>query len=222
MVELLRREIKAAVKLVPWLAVSLLVVALLWRADLAAITGLYQSPNGVFQSPPENTPEPSPTTAPTEAPTVEPTVPRVTATPTTEASPTIPVEVSATPMPTDAQTPTTVPEVTSTLPVTTTTPTASPTPIPSQTPVPSATAAAEPTGDPRYSDGESDLTFDWGMLVDSVALGLSYMWLCCGGLILLGIPVLFIVLWVASNRRRQAQELEETPEPPSEQGQEEG
>ena len=48
MVELLRREIKAAVKLVPWLAVSLLVVALLWRADLAAITGLYQSPNGVF------------------------------------------------------------------------------------------------------------------------------------------------------------------------------
>lgn len=214
LVQLLRQEIKAALRLIPWLVASLLVVAVLWRADLAAFTGLYQSPGGVFQSPPENTAVP-PTTAPTEAPPVEPTVPRVTATPTTATSPTVPVEVSATPMPTVPLTPTATLAVT-VVPTTTTTPTVSSTPLPTVTPVPSPSTVAEPTVDPRYSEGESNLSFDWGMLVDSVALGLSYMWLCCGGLILLGIPLVFVILWVASKRAKQ------TREPEQEQAQEPG
>ncbi len=203
-VQLLRREIRGALKLIPWFAVSFLLLAVFWRSDLVATTGLYQSPAGVFQSPPENTAVPA--SASTEVPTAEPTVPRVTATPTTEASPT--VAASATPTPTVPMTPT------ATLTMTMQ-PTASPTMSPTTTPT--RTAVSEPTPDPRYAEGGSNLTFDWGMLVDSLALGLSYMWLCCGVLILVGIPVVFIVLWVASNRVRQRQE----PEPDPELGQEE-
>jgi hypothetical protein len=39
------------------------------------------------------------------------------------------------------------------------------------------------------------------MLVDSLALGLSYAWLCCGVIVLLGLAALFAVLWAASRRR---------------------
>jgi hypothetical protein len=44
------------------------------------------------------------------------------------------------------------------------------------------------------------------MLFDSVSLFLSYAWLCCGVLLFLAVPVVFIVLWVASRRRRQQEE----------------
>jgi hypothetical protein len=66
----------------------------------------------------------------------------------------------------------------------------------------------EPTPDDkqRYPDGETDLKFEWGMLFDSVSLLLSYIWLFCGVLIFLTVPILFIVLWVASKRRQQQQE----------------
>jgi hypothetical protein len=44
------------------------------------------------------------------------------------------------------------------------------------------------------------------MLFDSLALLLSYAWLCCGGLLFLAIPLVFVVLWVASKRRQQQEE----------------
>jgi hypothetical protein len=44
------------------------------------------------------------------------------------------------------------------------------------------------------------------MLFDSVALFLSYAWLCCGGLVFLAVPLIFIVLWVASKRRQPQEE----------------
>jgi hypothetical protein len=44
------------------------------------------------------------------------------------------------------------------------------------------------------------------MLFDSLALAASYLWLCCGVILLLGVPLLFIVLWVASRRRNQPEE----------------
>jgi hypothetical protein len=50
------------------------------------------------------------------------------------------------------------------------------------------------------------------MLFDSVALGLTYMWLCCGVLVLFGIPVVFVILWVASKRQAQAQDVAEQEE----------
>ncbi len=41
---------------------------------------------------------------------------------------------------------------------------------------------------------------------DSLALGASYVWLCCGILLLLGIPAIFAALWLASRRRAGEEE----------------
>ena len=42
------------------------------------------------------------------------------------------------------------------------------------------------------------------MLIDSLALAVSYAWLCCGVLAILGLPVMFVVLWVTGTNRRRA------------------
>ena len=85
-----------------------------------------------------------------------------------------------------------------------------PTAVPSTiTAVPSASSTPTSSGSDeqnRYAEGDSNLTFEWSMLVDSVALGLSYIWLCCGILVFVSIPVIFVVLWVASRRRQQGEE----------------
>jgi len=44
------------------------------------------------------------------------------------------------------------------------------------------------------------------MLIDSLALGISYAWLVIGILVGVGLPILFVVLWVRTRRRRSAQE----------------
>jgi hypothetical protein len=90
--------------------------------------------------------------------------------------------------------------------------TASPTPEvieaePTETATPAPTVTpAEPTPTPderqRYAEEESNLEFEWGMLFDSVSLLMARLWLCCGVLIFLAIPVLFVVLWAASKRRQ--------------------
>jgi hypothetical protein len=82
--------------------------------------------------------------------------------------------------------------------------------IPTDTPVP-PTATATPTqvdqdGGQRYAQEESTLLFDWSVLIDSVALGLSYVWLCCGVLVVVAIPTFFVILWMASRRRQQGEE----------------
>ncbi|MGD8623258.1 MAG: hypothetical protein PVJ34_01885 [Anaerolineae bacterium] len=177
------REARAILKLSPWIAVALFLVAAFWGSDTAALSGLFQSP-----------------------PTLTPTV---SATDTPEATATLP--------------PTEVPAETPTLPPTETP--LPPTATVTDTPLPAATEAdLAPPGDEtpgvegtpgqegdqddrqRYAEGESDLKFEWPMLFDSVALGLSYAWLCCGVLILVGIPLIFIVLWVASRSRRGTEE----------------
>ena len=58
----------------------------------------------------------------------------------------------------------------------------------------------------RYADGESRFRFELPMLFDSLALAASYLWLCCGVILLLGVPLLFIILWIASTRRKQVEE----------------
>jgi hypothetical protein len=80
-------------------------------------------------------------------------------------------------------------------------PTATVSPAPSHTPTP-----PEANGGERYPEGESNLLFDWSMLVDSLALGLSYAWLCCGFIVFLGLAAVFVVLWAASRRREQGEE----------------
>jgi hypothetical protein len=67
-------------------------------------------------------------------------------------------------------------------------------------------ATATPDERQRYAEEDSNLRFEWGMLFDSVALGLSYAWLCCGVLVLVAVPIVFLILWVAHRRRQQQRE----------------
>jgi hypothetical protein len=193
--ERMGQEARTLLKLSPWVICSLVLAAFLWTTDLAATAGLFQSPA------PKDTPTLVPTDLPTLPPTVEAATPVLTATPVPEFTE-IPTEVPTIPaLATDTPPPTATPIQA------TDTPTPAPgmqtTASPTVTPAPSATLASD--GD-RYAEGDSNLRFEWGMLFDSVALGLSYVWLCCGSLVLLGIPTLFLVLWVASRRRRQGEE----------------
>lgn len=183
---LVKQELRSLLKLSPWVLVSLFLAAVVWRTDLVATSGL-------FQSPPTATATPRPP-APTDTPTVTPTV---ALTPTMEITPTL--EATATPT------------VTATVPLTPTevppTPTATEVP-PTATLAPSpttemATPEATPDDRQRYADENANYLFEWGDLFDSVALGASYIWLCCGVFVLVLIPILFLALWVASRRRQQ-------------------
>jgi hypothetical protein len=179
-----RREASAILKLSPWIVVALLLVVAFWGRDTAALSGLFQSPPTLTPTvPATDTPEPSATLPPTEVPAETPTLPpteTATLTPTATIEPT--AAVTDTPQPTATET--------------------------DLTPAEDETPAAE--GDEndrqRYTEGDSGLKFEWPMLFDSVALGLSYVWLCCGVLVLVVIPLIFIVLWVASRSRRGSQE----------------
>jgi hypothetical protein len=76
----------------------------------------------------------------------------------------------------------------------------SPTDEPTATSEPDVGEAGEPV---RYPEEESNLRFEWGMLFDSVALGLSYIWLLCGVVLVLSLAGLFVALWLASRRNAQ-------------------
>jgi hypothetical protein len=186
MVRRLRREVKAALKPSPLLLAAVLVAAMVWRADSAAISGTFQS--SIIGTATAPAPLDTATATATGQPTA--TAPLGTA---TEALPGTATVGPSAPAPGDTATgmPTEVP------------PTATLTPAPTD-----VVGTVEPTPDDkqRYPDGETDLKFEWGMLFDSVSLLLSYIWLFCGVLIFLTVPILFIVLWVASKRRQQQQE----------------
>lgn len=195
MIRRLRREARAALRFSPWLLLSLLMVLVLWQADTAALAGL-------FQSPPTDTPTVPATNTPQATATLQPTAMSTT-------TPTQVITDTATPLPSD--TPTVLPSDTPTL-----APSATPTITATQPPTageealtpPAEEESSEATEDERqrYPLGDSGLRFEWGMLFDAVALGLSYTWLCCGGLIVLGVPLFFIVLWVLSSARRRRTE----------------
>jgi heme exporter protein D len=80
--------------------------------------------------------------------------------------------------------------------------------MPSVTPAPSSTPSedSETEDSERYAEEDSNLQFEWGELFDAVALGASYAWLCCGVITVLSIPVLFVILSVASRRRQQKED----------------
>lgn len=189
----LRREARAMVQLSPWLLAGLALTCLLWRAQnwsSAATAGLFQSEQ--------------------MSPAATPTLPAVTAVPTSG--------LSVTPEPASSSTPATEPVLPTaalpTEPISSTlesTNTAVPTEAP-PTLLPGATLAASPTAasglpeattePPRYPAEEADLRYDWGMLFDSLALGVSYLWLACGVVVLLGVLAIVLTLWV-TNRQRQ-------------------
>ena len=178
----LRHEIRALLRLSPVLLVLVTAVVMLWQVDLAASPGLLQS---------------SPVETPTGLPATPTFGPPSTLTPTVVipgiVSPTVPVvlETPTLALPTDTATPTATAAI---LPPTST-PAAPPTIEPS----------VEPTGSQaeRYPEENAGLRFDWSKLFDSTALLLSGIWLCCGVLLFLAIPVAFVVLWVVSKRRQE-------------------
>jgi hypothetical protein len=182
-----RREIPALVRFLPWVLLSLLFVLMVWHTDIAALSGLFQSSpvRTATVAPPPSTPTSTATDALTPP---AGTTPVITAT----LVPTLTVEV--TPTPTPSSTPTL-------------TPTDTP-PPPTETAIPETTPLVEEIeeGPQRYREGDSDVAVDWGMLFDSVALAVSYLWLGCGVLIFMAIPVVFAVLWVAGKRRQQPPE----------------
>jgi hypothetical protein len=192
-----RQEIRALFRLSPLVLAAVLAVAMLWQADSAAISGLFQSsPVSPVETPTTIPATPTLELPPTITPTVVapatvgPTLPPSPMTPTLVPSATVMLTVT---LPTEAVTATAT--VTATVLPPTNTPAAPPTIEPS----------AEPTGAQaeRYPDENTGLKFDWNMLFDSTALFLSRLWLCCGVLVFLAIPVAFVVLWVASKRRQQ-------------------
>jgi hypothetical protein len=171
----------ATLKTVWWLLLVGLVVALLLGGGTAAADRL-------FQSPPTDTVAPSPTSPSTSTPTPTsqdtPGPPTATLEPSQTASPAAPTADTPTPeaSPTDVESVVPAPD--------TLTPTAPP-------------AATEPSpGSDRYTPSEGELVFDWRLLVDTLILGLSWSWLCCGVLLLVAIPVGVAVIYVV-NRRRQ-------------------
>lgn len=205
MAQRLRREVRAALRLSPLVLASLLLAAIVWRADSAAISGTFQS--SIVETPTPTPTVPAPvdtaTPVPTATATSQPTEPAPAETVTQIPPGTATVEPTA---PAPPETPTLMPTETPAQPSATAMPTE---PSPTATPSPTPTSVVvEPTPDDkqRYPDGETDLKFEWGMLFDSVSLLLSYIWLFCGVFVFLTIPIIFIVLWVASKRRQQQQE----------------
>jgi hypothetical protein len=206
-VQRIRREIRSALRLAPWLLATVFVTALLWRVDLSATSGLFQSASPVTPT----VEAPPPTSTPTEVPTATALPPTPTAveteTPSTTATLTATTTLTTTSVPTATLPPTVVPA--------TVQPTASPTASTTPSPTPL------PTADERYAEGESNLKFDWSMLFDSVALGASYIWLCCGVLVVISIPVGFAVLWAAGRRTHPGAQGQEESEEPAEDTEEE-
>jgi cytoskeletal protein RodZ len=192
-VKLVRREVRALLRLTPWMLVSLLVAAVLWRTDTAAISGLFQSVQSPVATPTALPPTAIPTQEPTQVPTEVPTE-------ASTAEPTATEAITATATVTPSATMTATPAATATAEATAT---AAPSATTQPSPSPSPEATAVESG--RYPE-DPTLKFDWGVLFDSVALGISYVWLCCGVLLLVSIPVLFVILWVVSKRRQEQEE----------------
>ena len=187
----MRQELRGVLKLIPLVLAALVLAVLLWSADSAALSGL-------FQSSPVDTP--TATLAPSDTPSPEPTE-TLAATPEITATATITITETAVPLET----------ATEALPTATEPPTA--TPVPTEPPVveePAEPVETEETSDEslRYPEGESELRFEWNMLFDALALFFSYIWLICGVLLFLAVPVLLYFLW-KEGERRQAEDQDE-------------
>jgi hypothetical protein len=194
-------EIKALLASCPLVLAAVVVLTLLWGTDLSAVPDTFQSSP---VQPPGATATPTPTQQAPVVPTATVATGVATSTDAPTSEPGLPTSTGA-PVPTDTVTPATgataVPTVPASPTATATLPAATSTLLPP--PTVAATQVQAPTESLRYPDSDSGLSFDFGMLFDSLALGVSYLWLCCGVLLLFAIPVIFAVLWVASQRRKQ-------------------
>lgn len=168
--------------------VALAILGALWQADLGATGGLFQSP----QTPTAEMPSPTATIQPASATPSEAGLPTETSAP--EAT-----ETSVPPQGEPTQPPTASPDPTET-------PTPGPVPLRTEEEHGLPTGELAPTeaeaGAERYADSESTLGFDWGTLLDSLALLLSYAWLFCGIALFAVLSALFLALWLRSRSDR--------------------
>lgn len=73
---------------------------------------------------------------------------------------------------------------------------------------PGATQVLEPTStpDPKRRRGSSrdnppELVVNWPMFIDTMVVALSYFWLCCGGLVMVGVPFVLGMAYILGQRR---------------------
>jgi hypothetical protein len=81
---------------------------------------------------------------------------------------------------------------------------------PQPTATPQATARQEtaPTATPQTNrrkgsprENPPDLVIDWPMFIDTVVVAISYFWLCCGGLAIVGVPLVLGMAYTLGQRR---------------------
>jgi hypothetical protein len=169
-------QVGSLLKLVPWLLLTCLMAAVLWRTQALAGASLFQS----------DVPTPTEVASPTPevpTPTTAPVTPTLTVAPvSTETLPTVTPMVPPTPTP---EPPTAAPTATATM---------APQRVATRSPAPISDEAQ------RYPDEEANLRFRWRTLFDSLALGVSYLWLVCGvGLVAL-LVLLLVVFWLKGRR----------------------
>lgn len=166
----LRAQLRAASSLVPLIVLSLMAALVLTRVGVTMAYPAFQSPVSPIQ-----TPVAAPTEVPPTGPEVPPTEPE--APPTEPEVPPTEPEVPPTEVPGEVGTPVT--------PVTE--PELSPG---GEEPTPEATQTPD-----TVEEGSSSIRrLSWAALIDTCVVGLSSLWLCCGGIAL----VLFILGVVAS------------------------
>ena len=163
----LRGQLRAASSLVPLIVLSLMAALALTRVGVTMAYPAFQSPISPIETP-VAPPTEVPSAPPAESPAVPPTEPEV---PPTEP------EVPPTEVPGEVETPV--------APVT------EPEPSPTgEEPTPEATQTPDTVEEGSFSIRG----LSWAVLIDTCVVGLSSLWLCCGGIAL----VLFILGVVAS------------------------
>jgi hypothetical protein len=177
----MRRNLMATVVLLPLLLVSLLLTSALFAGQGGV------SASQVFQSPVQPPPAPTQPKLPPKVP-APPKVPKptqnqppaLTPTPTQpqKAAPSAPAPTQPAPAATRTQQPA--------QPTATTQPTSR---------RPEAATAAKPKPEPVIPD-ENEVVVDSGLLIDSILVYISYVWLCCGVIAFISIPIIFLALYV--------------------------
>jgi hypothetical protein len=182
----LRAELRATRSLIPLIVLSLLAAFALTRGRVSLAYPAFQSP----QSP--QSPVTTPTTAPPATATATPAaVP--TLTPTETEIPAVPSPGVSTPSAPSVETPPVEP-ISPTITAETETPTIEPelTPAEGAPPLEPVPIVEE---EPARSPGPP-----WAMFMDTCVVGFSYLWLFCGGIVLM----LFVLGAVASFLLRRA------------------
>lgn len=184
----LRQNIRTIVTLLPLIALALGISLVVYQGDRIVLASpLFQSPvePGVEAppEPPADRPKPEKVLPPAEQrPTPIPIPSPTSPPPAEEAVPVAPVMPDQ-PSPDQQLAQPPAPDQ----------------PPPDQQPIPPPPEPPPPPGQTEL--GQPEMVIDSGLLIDSILVYISYAWLCCGVIIFVMIPVVFLVLYVLGVRR---------------------